>query len=636
VRRHYLSIDPRSLGLGRIALALVLLLDLLRRVPGLTLWYSNQGLLPNHTVLWRPPTRWMFSLFFMASWPHEAAVGFVLVGLCYLGLLLGWRTRLMQALSLVGVVSLHGRVPFLEDGGDWILAELALWTAFLPLGRRFSVDAVRASLRRRREHLASDLDGLDARAALASDAAPVVSFAALALLLQLADIFLLNALQKGGPGWRTGTAVHDALYQERIVTWLGAWLRPHLSLGWSRALSWAALATEAALPALLLAPFRVARRLAIAAIIGLHVGFQLFINLGVFTPALLAYTPFLLAADDWTWLRRALGGRARRLTAYFDADCGVCFQLARLFARLDRFARVRFVSSAEAPTLPAGITRQRLTETMVVVDEDSASVATRADGVARLLAALPLGWLWSWPLRVPGLRALANVAYDAFARRRHLVSYGLGLAVCGVPGSAPAPSRGAASAAGEPAPARVALRTAARALREAAVAALLVVLVSETLSINRVVPAWLKPPQPVWLQAAVAYPRLIQDWSMFAPDVPRTDQNVVVDAVTVDGRHVDPYSEVASRLPNPGRNEIPARLDNNSLFFGYATRIPYEPAYFRALEAWILAYPERTKRPQDRVVSFDAVLVEDDSPPPGETASRNARSRVFLHFPSPK
>ena len=64
---HHLTIDARSLALGRIGLALILLFDLLRRIPVLRLFYSNEGLLPNHTLLWRPPTQWMFSFFFMAS-----------------------------------------------------------------------------------------------------------------------------------------------------------------------------------------------------------------------------------------------------------------------------------------------------------------------------------------------------------------------------------------------------------------------------------------------------------------------------------------------------------------------------------------------------------------------------------------
>jgi hypothetical protein len=185
--RTYLTIDPRSLGVGRIVLSLILLFDLVHRAwAGITLWYSNEGLLPNHTLLWRPPTQWMFSLFFMASWTDEAVVGFALCGLVYLALLVGWRTRLMQTLAVVAVMSLHSRVPFLENGGDWTLGELALWTAFLPLGRRFSFDAVRASLRRRRETTAAELND---RAGLEGDATPVVSLAVLALVLQLANAY---------------------------------------------------------------------------------------------------------------------------------------------------------------------------------------------------------------------------------------------------------------------------------------------------------------------------------------------------------------------------------------------------------------------------------------------------------------
>jgi hypothetical protein len=123
----------------------------------LRLFYSNDGLIPNHMMLWRPPTQWMFSFFFILSHPDEVAVGFAVCGLVYLALLVGWRTRLMQFLALVCVLSLHGRVTLLENGGDWMLGELALWTAFLPLGRRFSIDALRASLRARRETTAAEL-----------------------------------------------------------------------------------------------------------------------------------------------------------------------------------------------------------------------------------------------------------------------------------------------------------------------------------------------------------------------------------------------------------------------------------------------------------------------------------------------
>src|SRR5262249_52869160 len=98
---QYLTVDARSLGLGRIVLSLILLIDLLRRIPDLTLFYSNQGLIPNHMMLWRPPTQWMFSFFFVLSHPDEVAVGFAVCGLVYLLLMLGWHTRLMHFLALI-------------------------------------------------------------------------------------------------------------------------------------------------------------------------------------------------------------------------------------------------------------------------------------------------------------------------------------------------------------------------------------------------------------------------------------------------------------------------------------------------------------------------------------------------------
>ena len=72
---------------------------------------------------------------------------------------------------------------------------------------------------------------------------------------------------------------------------------------------------------------------------------------------------------------------------------------------------------------------------------------------------------------------------------------------------------------------------------------------------------------------------------------------------------------------DPGRDEIPARLDNDSFVFNYSGRIPTSGAYHQALTEWILAYHERTGNPNDRIVRFDCYEVDDDSPPIGETKS---------------
>jgi len=149
----------------------------------------------------------------MASWTDEAAFGFVLCGLVYLALLVGWRTRAHAGARRRRRHEPAQRVPFSKNGGDWTLGELALWTAFLPLGRRFSVDAVRASLRGRPESTAAALND---RAGLEGDATPVRVARRAGARAPARERYFFNAVHKGGMTWRTGSAVHYVIYQDRM------------------------------------------------------------------------------------------------------------------------------------------------------------------------------------------------------------------------------------------------------------------------------------------------------------------------------------------------------------------------------------------------------------------------------------
>ena len=125
---------------------------------------------------------------------------------------------------------------------------------------------------------------------------------------------------------------------------------------------------------------------------------------------------------------------------------------------------------------------------------------------------------------------------------------------------------------------------------------------------------------------------LYERWYMFAPEAPRTDMNVSVDAVTADGRHVNPFNELASPgHPFPG-NTIPPHLDQEPLFAEWALRIPFVPEYHQAFVDWILRYPERTGRARDHIVSFRAYVVKDDSPPPGQHTPTNTRADQFYEY----
>jgi len=139
------SIDLRALAVFRIAIGTIAAIDVARRFPRIELFYSNNGLLSNHFALFLPSTEFSFSLLYAFSRPAEVRVVFLLILGCAVLFALGYRTRLFHALTLVGVLSIHGRNPIVENGGDVVLNLMLVWALVLPLGARFSIDAVRAS-----------------------------------------------------------------------------------------------------------------------------------------------------------------------------------------------------------------------------------------------------------------------------------------------------------------------------------------------------------------------------------------------------------------------------------------------------------------------------------------------------------
>ncbi|MFI6626589.1 HTTM domain-containing protein [Streptomyces sp. NPDC050528] len=60
-------------------------------------------------------------------------------------LLLGWRTRTMSVLFMVGVLSLQNRSVFMGDGGDNVLHLMSIYLVFTRCGQVWSLDARRAA-----------------------------------------------------------------------------------------------------------------------------------------------------------------------------------------------------------------------------------------------------------------------------------------------------------------------------------------------------------------------------------------------------------------------------------------------------------------------------------------------------------
>jgi hypothetical protein len=177
---------------------------------------------------------------------------------------------------------------------------------------------------------------------------------------------------------------------------------------------------------------------------------------------------------------------------------------------------------------------------------------------------------------------------------------------------------------------RLALGDAGRALRESAVVLLGIAVVSAILHDNRFVPASFKPPRAEWMVKVIEYPRLLQDWSMFAPEPPYEDGRVVVDGRTADGRKLDPF---AGGEPNfdPftadgwGHEQFWCDYHNTIRFSGNAGRRQF-------LRQYLLHQHELSGRPQDRLVAFDVWWVQDHSPPPGVSRGEPLPSEKLLSY----
>ncbi|TDC20910.1 HTTM domain-containing protein [Streptomyces sp. 8K308] len=127
----------------RIGFATTMLLFLLREWPNrrelygpdspwgfdlATRFVDNNGAFT--VLLWSDSTLWFEFVYHLAI---AAAVG----------LLLGWRTRAMSVLFMIGVLSVQNRSIFMGDGGDNVIHLMAMYLVLVRCGQVWSLDARR-------------------------------------------------------------------------------------------------------------------------------------------------------------------------------------------------------------------------------------------------------------------------------------------------------------------------------------------------------------------------------------------------------------------------------------------------------------------------------------------------------------
>lgn len=275
--RRRLSVDVRSLAFLRVSLALLILADLAMRARNVV-FYTDAGVLPRETQteVLAPAA---LSLHTLSGSVEAQAFLFGVAAVFAVALLVGYRTRVVLFVSLVLLLSLHARNHYVLNAGDRLLRVTLFLCLFMPLGRRYSVDAYRNAAGGNRDET-------------------VFSAGTAVFLLHAVLVYTSNFLFKlhADGLWLTGDAVAHVLRMGRYTVLVGDYIADIgvvlVAVNWL----WLALLGGSAVLVLTTRRVRVA---VVSAYVSAHLGMFLTMRLGTFPFVAVAVLLPFLPASVW-------------------------------------------------------------------------------------------------------------------------------------------------------------------------------------------------------------------------------------------------------------------------------------------------------------------------------------------------
>ncbi len=377
----------------RMLLGLYLLAHFVHLVPWSPEVFSSQGMLGQGDL---SPLLRLFPNILILNDSPLFVQGMALFGaFCAVGMLFGYRVRVMAALMMYILACFYGRNPLIANPSLPYTGFMLLCVAFIP-------HAGFGSPRRGQ----SDLD-VGRRWSLPQDIF-------LATWLILALTYSYSGYTKLlSPSWVAGDNIRyvllNPLARDYFLRDFFLWLPPVFL----QCLTWAVLYIE-----LFFAPLALFRRLrpllwGLMAII--QCGFACLLNFFDLTAAMLL---FHLLTFDPAWVRPR--GRLDGMVLYYDGTCGFCHGVVRFLLAEDRAGLIRF-APLQGDSFRAALSeaqRASLPDSIVLVADGGQAVKLKSDAVAAML--MEIGGLW----RVAGLGLILipapvrNWGYDLVGRYR--------------------------------------------------------------------------------------------------------------------------------------------------------------------------------------------------------------------------
>ena len=420
--RNAFSFDLRSIALFRILLALIILWDLALRSQHLSAFYTDSGVLPREFWL-QLANPWHWSIHAASGQLWWQLTLFILAALVAIGLLVGYRTRLMAWLSFILLASLLNRNALILNSGDQLLAVMSFWSLFLPLNARWSVDAA----------LQHELKTHHNTHRFKPDGAQLYfSMATVAIVLQILYLYVFTVLLKTGDAWipRFDAAFH-AVSLDQLATPVAIWAR-QFPVFFTIATIYV-LVVEFLAPILVLLPFAVSsnkpitwpwpRIAGLLLLASLHLGFALMLHIGLFP--FIGFMALSLLIPSAVWISRyqrknnseretSIGN----ITIYYDEDCGFCLKMCLILREMLLHPPVKILTAQSDPAIHDIMQRHN----SWVIKEANNTTHIHWHAMQFLFAQRwpfkPLGWL----MKFKPFMAIGNATYRWVAENRATMS----------------------------------------------------------------------------------------------------------------------------------------------------------------------------------------------------------------------
>ena len=587
--KPWFFVDKRALGIFRIFLGTLCLIDVSRRFNLIDVFYTNSGII-SYTASNSFYKTFSLLSAFTKSW--EVHLFFIAGILFSIFLIIGYKTKLSQIMCAIIIISIHNRVIMLENAGDFVFNSILILSVFLPLGLTFSIDGIKRSLSNFNENSVSDLNQKDS---FNNEEYEFFSLAFFAILLQILSIYFFTFLNKSGYDWMNGTSVYKMYQLDTFLTPLGYYIRDFITLPISKFLTYSTLYIELIIPFLIFIPFYtyIFRGLSILFLTIFHIGIRVSIKVGMFSFTMISIFTLLLDSNMINKLKLFMMKKfhSSKYILFYDSDCGFCHFTARIIKRLDLFNQIEFADKGFSGNLPLNYDNL-VDKTAVLVSLNDNKQWIRHEAFGKILMIIPFGFLLSWIFFIPGLRLLFGKCYDYISLHRTKVSIFLGLPACNIQSDSRILNVDVVSKSKFHK-----VNTIFYGIFTSLIVLILIVAnINYNLSANESVNkkmekfGFKKFKHNRTLKRISYYPRMIQRWNMFSPTVLSTDKTVIVEAILSNGDVIDLFT---------GDPPILDDLDYTSLWHGgnqfwrkFLTRVTKKQnaKYIKSFESWIKKY----------------------------------------------